>query len=185
VERIPIMDTAFRESPLGITDDGPKGRLERRSRLRTVLVWGLGSSILALIIGAGLAAFAVLRHGSLAAAIAYLEGYPLAVESYSRSVGEIHAGEPRSATFVLRNLIRKPVTIVGAKTSCGCIATGDLPLTIGAGGEGELTITVRPSERDVGCEYRHTALLYIDVRSPPILLEVTARVLGPGNDSGT
>ena len=164
---------------------GRRAAPEPRSRLRTVVAWSLGPTTVALIIGLGVAGLGVLRYGSLTAAIAYLQGYPVAVDTYSKSLGEIRVGEPACSAFALSNLIGKPVTIVGVKTSCGCMTASDLPLTIGAGADGDFTLIVEPRERDIGSECRHTALLYLDVPSPPIVLEVTGNVVASRNDRGS
>jgi len=139
---------------------------------------------IALVGGVAILSFGVFRHGSLSAAIARLQGYPLFVESPSIALGEVVAGQKAAACFSLRNLKAQQVTIVGAKASCGCMVASNLPLTIKGGGEGKLVLEFSERPRDIGSTRRNRVLLYLDVPTPPIVLEVTARVVESPSDEG-
>jgi hypothetical protein len=115
--------------------------------------------------------------GSFANAMAYLDGYSLIAEAETVSVGSVPSREEVFVTFRLRNLTASRITVVGAVSSCECVAINDLPLTIRGGEVADFTLRFTPGQDSAGTEVEHTALLYLDAKNPPILLKANARVV--------
>ncbi|NOX52892.1 MAG: hypothetical protein GXP27_00325 [Planctomycetes bacterium] len=59
-------------------------------------------------------AFLTWRHGSVSAALAYLDGHRLYVARSPGVVGPVPPGVRAEVSFLLRNLWSRPVQVVGA-----------------------------------------------------------------------
>jgi hypothetical protein len=149
---------------------------KRRSPLLSTLGTLVGP---ALVVASGTAIFilcGLFRFGSISLALAYINGYSIVAEHSTVSVGEVPAGTEAVARFRLRNLASTPVRVVGAKSLCACIAVDDLPMTVEPGAVAEMTIRFKAHEREAGQFVKHSALLYLDVSSPRLVLTATAKV---------
>jgi hypothetical protein len=73
------------------------------------------------------------------AALVRLRGETLAVIPAVTQLGEGNAGESRTFQVQLRNYSDKPIKVVGGTTSCSCITTQDLPITIPSAAVNRLT----------------------------------------------
>lgn len=62
------------------------------------------------------------EFGSLANTLAYLNGERLLVDPESLSFGTGRRGEERDLHFAIRNWTGKDVEVLGAKSTCGCMA---------------------------------------------------------------
>lgn len=87
------------------------------------------------------------RFGSLASALAYVRGDGLTPDVYARDFGTLSQSEPASVTFSLRNHTQRPITVLGAKPTCTCLVTSDLPVVIPAGRAASLVVTARAGSR--------------------------------------
>lgn len=121
---------------------------------------------------------------SLPAARAYLRGDVLFADDPDRALGEIPAGKRATVSFEVRNLLSRAVTVVGAETSCGCVATDELPLVIQPGKRRAITFSVLPTAGDVGRPFEHIVRLFADVSGPPLVLRVRAEVVRSSNPGG-
>jgi hypothetical protein len=88
-------------------------------------------------VGAGAAAFLLLITGGFlfafnnpADALARLRGESLTVDPPVSQVGEAVVGTRRTFSVSLVNHSDRPIRVVGGTTSCACIATNDLPITV-------------------------------------------------------
>ncbi len=76
-------------------------------------------------------------------ALARLRGETLSVEPTIKDLGLGNVGETRTFEVTLRNYSNQPIRVVGGTTSCACVATNDLPVTIPAGSALPITVTIR------------------------------------------
>jgi Protein of unknown function (DUF1573) len=111
------------------------------------------SSPHAMIAAAGLglvllviATWAVGGFSAIRTAYAYMRGEAIFVDSYSKSFGSVHAGDPITVSFRLTNVGDKPVRFVGCRAYCGCVVPDDLPFTINPNDYREFTLSVRTFE---------------------------------------
>ena len=124
--------------------------------------------------------------GTLSIAIAQATRGRLIVDAAEKSFGTVVAGRERVINFYLTNRTNQPVTVVGANTSCGCTATGNLPLTIESAQTGQFQVTIATKSRRG--PFAESVELYTDlVSQPQLMLQVTGRIIEPappsqGND---
>lgn len=142
----------------------------QRSALRDLLA-NVRISLPILVI-AGISIF-----GSLESAIGYASGARLLTASPTEHVGSLSADEIGTATFELANYGTAPIRILGAKSTCRCMALDDLPMTILAGESG--TVHVRVTARGAIQQQlqRESATLIFDDPARSATLTVTAIVL--------
>ena len=112
--------------------------------------------------------------GSPAAVVEYLAGRSVVSPGKEQFAGSVTVGQRVSRTFSLKNVSNRPVRVVGAKTSCRCIGTQDLPLELPPGQSRSLRIDLVASEA-AGVQ-REFAQLVLDDSSPALVLGVTALV---------
>lgn len=94
------------------------------------------------------------------AMIARLRGETLSVQPIVTQLGEGYAGEQRVFQVTLKNNSDKPIKVVGGTTSCSCIVTQDMPVTIPA--NDKLNITVRINFSGSPGAFTHRFALYSD-----------------------
>lgn len=109
---------------------------------------------------AALAGVAQVAFGSTDAAWAFLRGERLSVRPRVVDIGTGVLGEFRNGTVELVNRTDSAIRVVGGTSTCSCIVTEDLPLTIPGGAAS----TVRVFVRFVGSEgrFRQVATLHTD-----------------------
>jgi hypothetical protein len=88
--------------------------------------------------------------GTLRAAYLSISGQVIAVDSATKSFGAVREGAPASVQFRLTNRGRRPVRIVGCAQYCNCVASEELPLTIGPGESHDLKIAISTSDSKAG-----------------------------------
>lgn len=94
------------------------------------------------------------------AAIAKLRGETLTVTPAITELGEGVAGKQLTFQVQLRNYSDNPINVVGGTTSCACIATQDLPITIPAGGNQSINVKIKFSGSPG--KFAHRFVLYSD-----------------------
>lgn len=82
----------------------------------------------------------ILLFGSISAAMTFFSGQRLVVDSSSKFGGSVAHGDSVDVIFELRNLSRQSVRVIGAKSSCNCLAVLDLPIAIGIGESKDLRL---------------------------------------------
>ena len=97
----------------------------------------------------------------------------MSVEPWVSQAGEGVAGERRTFTVQVTNHGDRPVRVVGGTTTCACIATGDLPITVPPGES--RPIEVQMTFRGGTGRFQHNFSLYTDDEKQPV---VTARFAG-------
>lgn len=90
----------------------------------------------------GLLACAWATFGSVRSALSYANGDRLIADASAKSLGVVDPGKELPMSFALRNYSNRDIAIIGAKTSCACIATDGLPMTIPARSERKLVVKV-------------------------------------------
>jgi len=172
----------------------PVGWQSVMKRKITVMIWSASSVpawlrdagslllrglALTFVCAIGFAAWLYFSFGSTGASVAYLRGMSVAIEPTSHHLGEIPAGRTSAAEFVVQNLTRKPVTILGARSSCQCTVVNDLPLTLAARERRSLRISVRPDERFIRKPFVQGARLFVDSQDSLPEIIITAEVVAP------
>ncbi len=115
---------------------------ERRSLPWIAKTLLLASGLLiALVIGA------YLSFGSIAASLAYARGDRLIVDATNKSFGTLRSNSDGTLVFQIRNLASRPITVLGARSSCTCTAVENLPLTIQPRETHPLKIRIRPGKK--------------------------------------
>lgn len=121
--------------------------------------------------------------GSLHAGISYLSGDRLLVDAPSRVTRDLAAGEEGAVEFVLSNRADIPITILGARSSCSCTATHDLPLRLPPSSSRSIRVTYRPRSDTKPGAYPQTVQLYTDYPKratlPLILVGRVAQAAAP------
>lgn len=121
----------------------------------------------------------LLWNDDLDAALSQLRGEAITVEPDPTDVGEGAAGEKRTFSVQLSNRSAKTVRILGGTTSCSCIATNDLPITIAPGATETISVEVR--FRGSPGRFLHRFYLYTDAEGQRV---VVARFMGRLTASG-
>ncbi|HZV04527.1 MAG TPA: DUF1573 domain-containing protein [Gemmataceae bacterium] len=108
------------------------------------------------------------EFGSIASTLAYLNGERLLVDPGTLSFGTIRRGEERDLRVTIRNRTGKDVKVVGARSTCGCMASVErFPLSIADGDKQELTIHVEFIGKDSVFEKRID--YYTDDEAKPVI----------------
>ena len=129
-----------------------------------------------------IAAFALYLFGSLGSALAYLSGERLIADAYTRSVGVVSQGEQHAVFFKLTNMSNQAVEILGANSSCTCLAADQLPVVLPPHGVFRLRIRLRPKSRPGQIAERVT--LITDREGQERLdLKISGRVVDRGGPS--
>jgi hypothetical protein len=83
------------------------------------------------------------RFGSLAAAISYVKGQPLAVDAKVKSFGTANCGERVSVSFLLTNQSSERIRILGCRMGCSCTTPDNkMPFTLEAGAQSSFRISI-------------------------------------------
>jgi hypothetical protein len=93
------------------------------------LIPAAGASLLLALFFSALCWF----FGSTHAGLAYLGGASLVASPSSVDLGHVAAGERREFEVTLQNLDSCSIKIIGARSSCTCIATHGLPRDVDSG----------------------------------------------------
>lgn len=88
---------------------------------------------------------AVYMFGSIESALGYLRGDRLIPEVRSKSFGLISGHADLLIPIRIKNLLRRPVRVLGAKTSCTCVVIDNLPMTLPPTSVSAIRVRVRPS----------------------------------------
>jgi hypothetical protein len=91
---------------------------------------------------AGLLGWGYWEFGSLPNALAYMNGERLLVHPSTCSFGSAPRGEEREVHVSVQNRTEREVRVLGARMSCTCITTDELPVSIEPGGQRDFTIRV-------------------------------------------
>ncbi len=111
------------------------------------------------------------------AALAKLRGETLTVSPANTQLCEGAAGEYRTFQIALRNYSNKAIKVVGGTTSCACIATQDLPITIPAGGSESIKVKIKYSGSPG--KFAHRFVLYSDSDERLITARFSGAVVSP------
>lgn len=142
-------------------------------------VWLAVTLLLAGLALAGVAQRAVRELGSLAGALAFLNGDRLIPDAYTKSFGTAQAGPSASVVFNLANKSTRPIKIMGSRSSCTCMALDGLPAVVQAGSSLQLKVQVRPTARQR--LVTGVVMLYPDYEGQPyVSLRVSGQFADPG-----
>jgi Protein of unknown function (DUF1573) len=113
---------------------------------------------------------------SVSSALAFLRGDRLIPDSYTRTIGTVDSSSDQVATFELTNHAKRPITILGARSSCGCVVPDDkLPMKFFHKEKRLLTIKIHPALKDGG--FFERIVLYTDYpEQREVILVLSGRV---------
>ena len=143
------------------------GRSMRFWLLQTLIVTTLALAITAM--------FVKLRFGRISAALGFLRGQHIVATESEKSLGEIQPGETRDVLFDVTNTTTRPLTLIGATTTCSCTVVENLPLTIPGASEQTVRVRVRIREKD-GPWSEKLQLLTDDSAQPRLTLRLVGHL---------
>jgi hypothetical protein len=79
---------------------------------------------------------------------AHMRGDALTVEQSTKSFGDLYTGDDGFVTFNVHNVSSSPIKILGLRTSCGCIVSDELPLTVQSDSTYPLHVKVRQTSQE-------------------------------------
>lgn len=146
-------------------------------RSRGIAAW-IGLSV---VIIAALAAYGIVRFGSLRSSLAYVRNDLLIVEGGVKVLGDLPLDSRHDLQFSIRNLGGRSVRILGAKSSCTCATIGERPREIPPGES--RSVLVRFHVEDEGPVGGRVTLFTDDPAHRELPLILTARGLAPAPPS--
>ncbi len=121
--------------------------------------------------------WSILEFGSLRQAWLYAGGVRLDVVPAVVQVADGRNGEMRKASFRVRNLSSRPLRILGADASCGCVSLDRLPLIIPPRLHRDLGVSVH-LERGAPGPFEQTVTYNTDEPTQPrFVVQVVGRVV--------
>lgn len=126
-----------------------------------------------------LALAGIFAFGSLDAAMGYLSGARLLPTTSDKYAGRLQGGQTASISFDLTNYSHQDVRILGAKTTCNCVALEDLPLELAPGTTGTVHVKLRARGEQARLQ-RESATLIFDDPARRLTLTVTASITPSG-----
>ena len=147
-------------------------------RVRRIPLWILmpvGGAFLLLALSFGAL---YLMSGDARVGWAYLRGDALIVSPASIDLGRIPPAERQDFEISVKNIASRPIKIVGASSTCTCLAIDGLPKTIAAGQSVTLKArVVAPRDKP---EFAQVLTYYTDSpESPKLAVRVRAVVSAP------
>jgi hypothetical protein len=122
-----------------------------------------------------LAVGALVRYGSLEAALARLQGLALYAPTYV-DFGVAPAGQEVAQDITVTNGTDTPIRLIGGTSDCSCVTTSSLPLTIPPGERRAVRVILRPPATVTGWFTRRAELWTDCERQPVVRLVVGCRV---------
>ena len=149
-------------------------------RVRRIPLWivvPVGGAFLLLALSFGALYF---LFGDVRVGWAHLRGDALIVSPASIDLGRIPPAERQDFKISVKNIASRPIKIVGASSTCTCIASDGLPKTIEAGQS--LTLDVRVVAPRHKPEFSQVLTYYTDSpESPKLAVPVRAVVSTPSS----
>lgn len=143
----------------------------------------LGTTVAVVLAITSLAVWSWVRLGSVPAGLDYLAGERLVLDATEQSFGELAADGKRIVAFRLTNLTGRDLTILGARSSCTCIAPENLPMVIPASKAKSFDVLVK-SESKVGA-LSERIIVYTDYQPKSrLVLKVVGRIVGGDTSPG-
>jgi hypothetical protein len=134
--------------------------------------------IVVLFVACASLAWANSVFGSLRNTWLYACGMRLVTEPSGVMLGIVKGGETREATISVRNLTRSSVTILGVESSCTCLSSDKLPITIPPLSAAPLHLSMHFSESEGTHRVTQIVTYHTTQRSQPeIKVSVTADVI--------
>jgi len=96
------------------------------------------------------------------------------VEPSAKFACDAREGEVVTAPFTVRNISSSPVRVMGAEATCGCMVAQGLPISLGPGEVGKISLRVVVGPPGADGVFARTTHLFIDRDgpSPPLVVEV-------------
>jgi hypothetical protein len=155
---------------------GERDSSVRVSQLRAAVRFLATTLGLALLIATILFSAGAARYGSFNNCLAAMRGEALVVVPAVVDLGSVSEQTSKVATFQVRNLTGKSISILGASTSCGCVATGDFPVGLGPYETKELALQVSPGRPRDGSRFSDSVAYYTSASSAPFTVLIVADV---------
>lgn len=150
----------------------------RPSRIRKSLSL-LGSFVIFTVFLLVILSYGYYRYGSFENFRAMFEGKSLLVDATTKSFGSIKPSEKGEIEFILSNISKQPIRILGGDTDCGCMLFYDkLPITIEPERRASIHVQVSPVKPG---NYDGRAILYTSAAGSRTLeLRVVGKIYPSG-----
>ena len=126
---------------------------------KSSLTW-LAAILLAASVGLGcLAAAGVYLFSSVGNALGYINGQRLFAQP--EALVSTAIGEAREFSVTVTNLGKRPVRILGTRSSCSCVATLGLPVSLPPNDRRTVWVKFRPNRKQTG-RFTQTLRLFTD-----------------------
>lgn len=146
------------------------------TNIRRLALNGASTTAMAIVIVAIIAAWGSFRFGSIPAAMAYVRGERLLVDRPFRHLGDIPVGAIYDFGYTFTNMTGRSLRLLGTTTSCQCMTSEGLPLTLRASESKTIWFKLATPEREQ--EVRgETKIFTDDSRYPEVHLEYAARAV--------
>lgn len=108
--------------------------------------------LLSLLLGMGLFVIiligSILLFGNIGSAIAWMNGESFYIYPKTVDLGNNESKANRVATFYMRNLSTKDITIVGEKSSCSCAFSEQIPLVAKPGETVKIKVNINLATKE-------------------------------------
>jgi len=129
------------------------------------------TTCLLLLIGLGVADRA---FGSIRGAVAWLRGVIVYPEQSVIELGFVEPLEGHEVVVPVRNLSGERFTVIGAKTDCGCLVAGGLPVIVEPRSVSSFTVVVTPRPSDA--QFERSVSIFVNFDTPPVVVRIRGRV---------
>lgn len=130
-------------------------------------------------------AWSLLSYGSVAIGWAALRGDRVSLVPHTLDLGWVKAGETTHASLIVWNLTNHELSLIGGRTSCGCLQIDGLPVKIRAGRSQRVPISLTAGVQQSGANRQGLDLLTGELGTPQVHAEVRYFVQGVGSNAST
>lgn len=149
-------------------------------RLRDVFTIAGGSSAILVLFVGGVFLTGGNRPGDF---LVRLRGERITVEPLVTDMGSDTGGQIRSFAVLIHNYTDHTITITGGTTTCACIATDDLPVSIPPGGSATVTVVAR-FKGTPGLFQQEFSFYTDDKDQDRVLAQFRGQIIGSSNQEG-
>ncbi len=156
------------------------------SRMNFWLFWGGSQSVLrqlaavvalTSLILTSATCWAYWSHGSIGRSLSYLNGDRVHLETAVAKLGVVQAGKSYETKVPIDNLGDRPLLLLGANPSCGCVTLDPFPVTLAPRSRYELAVRYVPDFNRQGPVL--VRVFTDDGRRPEIQIQVIAEAITP------
>lgn len=116
----------------------------------------------------------VFYFGSFDTAVSWLNGKPCAIFPTIYRLNVLSSGNEEIATFFLRNLSGETLSVSGVESSCSCVFTDDIPVTVPPKASADLKLRVRLPENRTGFDQSVVFVITTSKQTIAVPVRITA-----------